>query len=180
MKKEQKQMVVENIPIVLHIAKKYKGTGTDFEDLKSAGTLGLCKAAENFNPEKGISFYTYAARVVENEILMELRRKRKTTKEVSIFQEIGEGTLLQDVIPDAKDPYEEFHKDAVEHMKAEEIIDSCRYLDEREKMVLKKQYLERKNQTQIGEYIGISQTGVSRISRLAKSKLRSYYAKAYA
>lgn len=180
MDENRKQLVISNMPFATYMAKKYYGTGADRDDLQGASFLGLCKAAANYNPEKGILFSTYAGRVIENEIFMELRKKKKTTEEVSIFQEIGEGIFLQDTIPDPADPYEEFHRGTVENMQAEEIIENCRYLDGKERTVLKKQYLEQENQTRIAGCIGISQSGVSRISKRAKTKLRRYYAAIYA
>ena len=96
---EAKHILIErNLRLVAHIAKKYQHLDEDPEDLLSIGTIGLIKAVSTFNMEKGNRLATYAARCIENEILMMLRGKKKTSKEVSLYEPIGtdrEGNEIQ-------------------------------------------------------------------------------------
>jgi RNA polymerase sporulation-specific sigma factor len=73
----------------VYIVKKFDNTGEDLEDLISIGTIGLIKAIESFSPDKGTKLATFAARCIENEILMHLRSLKKTKKDVSLHDPIG-------------------------------------------------------------------------------------------
>lgn len=83
------RLIEHNLRLVAHIVKKFDNTGEDSEDLISIGTIGLIKAIESFQPDKGTKLATYAARCVENEILMHLRSLKKTKKDVSLHDPIG-------------------------------------------------------------------------------------------
>ena len=96
-------LILRNMRLVAHVVKKYQGTDHDMEDLISVGTIGLIKAINTFNIDKGSRLATYAAKCVENEILMLLRAGKKYSKEVSLFEPIGvdkdgETVSLVDVI----------------------------------------------------------------------------------
>lgn len=99
-----RNMLIEhNMRLVAHVVKKYQCQDYDTEDLLSAGTIGLIKAVNTFDVDKGSRLATYAARCVENEILMLLRAGKKRAKEVSLFEPIGtdkdgETVSLVDVI----------------------------------------------------------------------------------
>ena len=101
---QAKNILIEhNLRLVAHVVKKYQGTGEDTDDLISIGTIGLIKAVNTFDVDKGSRLATYAARCVENEILMLLRAGKKRAKEVSLFEPIGtdkdgETVSLVDVI----------------------------------------------------------------------------------
>ena len=82
-------LIERNLRLVAHIAKKYVGSGQEQEDLISIGTIGLIKAVDTFDPEKGSRLGTYAARCIENEILMVLRAEKKRSREVSLYDPIG-------------------------------------------------------------------------------------------
>ncbi|WP_246578641.1 sigma-70 family RNA polymerase sigma factor [Cohnella xylanilytica] len=82
-------LIEHNLRLVAHIVKKFDNTGEDLEDLISIGTIGLIKAIESFQPNKGTKLATFAARCIENEILMHLRSLKKTRKDVSIHDPIG-------------------------------------------------------------------------------------------
>ncbi|SEC59466.1 RNA polymerase sporulation-specific sigma factor [Paenibacillus sp. GP183] len=75
--------------LCVHNVKKFDNTGEDLEDLISIGTIGLIKAIESFSPNKGTKLATFAARCIENEILMHLRSLKKTRKDVSLHDPIG-------------------------------------------------------------------------------------------
>ena len=80
---EAKHILIErNLRLVAHIVKKYQASPEDTEDLLSIGTIGLIKAVVTFNPDKCVRLGTYAARCIENEILMYMRAKKKSSKEI--------------------------------------------------------------------------------------------------
>ncbi len=88
--KHARNMLIEhNLRLVAHIVKKFENTGEDSEDLISIGTIGLIKAIESYQKNKGTKLATYAARCIENEILMHLRSLKKTKKDVSLHDPIG-------------------------------------------------------------------------------------------
>lgn len=82
-------LIEHNLRLVAHIAKKFEGVGDDKDDIISIGTIGLIKAINTFNVEKGTKLATYAARCIENEILMHLRATKKNKGEVSLYDPIG-------------------------------------------------------------------------------------------
>src|SRR5690625_7479272 len=81
--------IEHNLRLVAHIVKKFDNTGEDSEDLISIGTIGLIKGVETYNPSRKAKLATYAARCIENEILMHLRNIKKLRKDVSIYEPIG-------------------------------------------------------------------------------------------
>ena len=83
------KLIEHNLRLVAHIVKKFDNTGEDLEDLISIGTIGLIKAIESFRPNKGTKLATFAARCIENEILMHLRSLKKIRKDVSLHDPIG-------------------------------------------------------------------------------------------
>ncbi len=105
-------LIEHNLRLVAHIVKKFENTREDTEDLISIGTIGLIKGIESYSPDKGTKLATYAARCVENEILMHLRALKKVKKDVSLHDPIGsdkEGNeislidVLQEEGPDIAD-----------------------------------------------------------------------------
>ncbi len=82
-------LVEHNLRLVAHVAKKFDSSGIDQDDLISIGTVGLIKAVDTYQPTKGTKFATYAARCIQNEILMQLRALKKTRKDVSLYSPIG-------------------------------------------------------------------------------------------
>ena len=87
---DAKHILIErNLRLVAHIIRKYQNLGEDPEDLISIGTIGLIKAVITFDPQKGNRLAAYASRCVENEVLMYLRGKKKSGKEVSLYEPIG-------------------------------------------------------------------------------------------
>lgn len=177
---EAKHILIErNLRLVAHIVKKYQTCEEETEDLLSIGTIGLIKAVVTFNPEKCVRLGTYAARCIENEILMYLRAKKKSSREISLYEPIGtdrEGNEIQlfDII-------ETEEEDA--HQKAE-LSEDIRLLYQkveselspRERLVLKMRYglynEEEYTQREIAGQLGISRSYVSRIEKSAIEKLR--------
>lgn len=87
---EAKRILIErNLRLVAHVAKKYQGNGEELEDLISIGTIGLIKAISTFNSERSARLSTYAARCIDNELLMMLRARKKCSREVSLYEPIG-------------------------------------------------------------------------------------------
>lgn len=180
---EAKHILIErNLRLVAHVVKKYQHLDEDPEDLISIGTIGLIKAVVTFNPDKGNRLATYAARCIENEILMMLRAKKKTTKEVSLYEPIGtdrEGNEIQlfDIIETDEDDAQSkvTLKDDVRKLYAK--VES--ELSPRERLVLKLRYglynEEEYTQREIAERLGISRSYVSRIEKSAIEKLRGFF-----
>ena len=175
-------LIERNMRLVAHVVKKYQGTDYDTEDLLSVGTIGLIKAVNTFKMEKGSRLATYAAKCVENEILMLLRASRKFSREVSLFEPIGvdkdgESVSLVDVIEaEGKEALEGIIMDQ-DVKELYEAYDSC--LKENEKQVISLRYglFGKKEHTQreIAEVLGISRASVSRIEKKAIEKLRSEF-----
>ena len=176
-----KDMLIEhNMRLVAHVVKKYQGTDYDMEDLLSVGTIGLIKAVNTFNADKGSRLATYAARCVENEILMLLRANRKYSKEVSLFEPIGvdkdgETVSLVDIIEtDNKETLETmiFKQDVREMYEA---FESCLTKTEKEVLGMRYGLYRGKEHTQreIAARLGISRSYVSRIEKKAIEKIRT-------
>lgn len=176
---EAKNILIErNLRLVAHIVKKYNSYGNDSDDLISIGTIGLIKAISTFNYEKGTRLATYAARCIENEILMQIRSAKKIQNEVSLQEPIGvdregnEITLLEVIGNDADSVLDEVElKLQVKKMynKMKQVLKS------REKTVLELRYglgpNSSKTQREIARMLGISRSYVSRIEKKAIKKL---------
>lgn len=180
-----RNMLIEhNMRLVAHVVKKYQCQDYDTEDLLSAGTIGLIKAVNTFDVDKGSRLATYAARCVENEILMLLRAGKKRAKEVSLFEPIGtdkdgETVSLVDVIEmenpktidqlildqDIKELYQAFDQKLTENEKQ---VISIRY-----GLFKGKEHTQR----EVAGVLGISRSYVSRIEKKAIGKLREEFEK---
>ena len=171
-------LIEHNLRLVAHIAKKYSGSVRDGEDIISIGTIGLIKGISSFDPSKGTRLATYAARCVENEILMLMRSHKKTQGDVSLNETIGtdkEGNqiMLIDVMKnDSIDIFDEINlgiqvKQLYKNLKNE--------LDDRERKVIIMRYglADGKCYTQkeIAKLLKISRSYVSRIEKKAVEKL---------
>ncbi|GAB6929491.1 RNA polymerase sporulation sigma factor SigK [Paenibacillus sp. JCM 10914] len=172
------KLIEHNLRLVAHIVKKFDNTGEDLEDLISIGTIGLIKAIESFRPNKGTKLATFAARCIENEILMHLRSLKKTRKDVSLHDPIGtdkegnEITLIDILGTEADDIV-----DAVQlKIEKSKIYRNLDILDEREKEVVIGRFGleaggEERTQREIAKELGISRSYVSRIEKRALMKL---------
>ncbi|MDF2929855.1 MAG: sigK [Anaerospora sp.] len=175
--KARNVLIERNLRLVAHIVKKFDNTGEDVDDLISIGTIGLIKAINTFDQTKKIRLATYAARCIENEILMHLRSTRRTRSEVSLYDPIGvdkEGNeiTLIDVLGTAPDVVAE----AVENQcEQERLTKEIHRLSGRERWVLEMRFGmpdgSRKTQRDIARMLGISRSYVSRIEKRAISKL---------
>lgn len=176
------KLVEHNLRLVAHIVKKYNNLERDMDDLISIGTIGLIKAVNTYDESKGNRLVTYASRCIENELLMLLRREKKCSKEVSLYEPIGtdkEGNeiSLLDII----------------HCEDENILNLLVYSsnvrrlyeevaalpDLREKQVLILRYGlyggEEMPQREVARLLGISRSYVSRIEKRALEHLRKRF-----
>ena len=176
---EARNILIErNLRLVAHIMKKYYAQTADQEDLISIGTIGLIKGISTFDPDKGARLATYAARCVENEILMYFRSQRKSSQDVSLSDYIETGTdgaalSLMDVVCDDADLLEQVStREAVRDLRR--ALDAC--LTEQERLVIRLRYgldgAAPKRQREVAAVTGISRSYVSRIEKKALGKLR--------
>jgi RNA polymerase sporulation-specific sigma factor len=173
-----RNMLIEhNLRLVAHIVKKYENTREDQEDLISIGTVGLIKGIESYSPDKGTKLATYAARCIENEILMFLRSLKKTRKDVSLHDPIGQDkegneiSLMDILKTDSPDVVEKIQT----NMEIEKMNEFLNILDDREKEVIMKRYgvghFKEMTQREIAKKLGISRSYVSRIEKRALMKI---------
>lgn len=165
-------LIEHNLRLVAHITKKFENTGEDTEDLISIGTVGLIKAINTYNKDKGTKLATYAARCIENEILMHLRNLKKTRGEVSLYDPIGvdrEGNeiALIDILGSEQD-VAEMVESSYEQQRVRQKVST---LTPRERKVLEMRYGLwhglRRTQRDIARKMGISRSYVSRIEKPA-------------
>ena len=176
-------LIERNLRLVAHVSKKYMGCGEDMEDLISIGTIGLIKAVNTFNAEKGSRLATYAAKCIDNELLMMFRARKKITREVSLYEPIGtdkEGNEINLI-----DICEQEQQDVIDDMDTMAKL-RCLWmlieekLDDREREIIKLRYGmndktfggEEMTQRDIGNLLGISRSYVSRIEKKALEKLK--------
>ena len=172
-------LILHNMRLVAHVAKKYQSSEDEIEDLISIGTIGLLKAVSTFDYEHGNRFATYAIRCIENELLMHFRKTKKNRQEVSLFEPIGtdkEGKqihLMEVLLVDDVDVAKQMEQNRdIQLLKAN--FESV--LTKREAYIIKKRYglFGECEQTQrmIAKELGISRSYVSRIERKALDKLK--------
>lgn len=176
---EARNILVErNLRLVAHVMKKYYSQSADQEDLISIGTIGLIKGITTFDTSKGARLATYAARCVENEILMHFRSLRKSAQDVSLSDYIETGAdgaplELMDVICEDCDLLEQVSdRESVSRLR--KAIDRCLTAQERRVVELRYGLGEREplRQRQVAEKLGISRSYISRIEKRALQKLR--------
>lgn len=171
------RLIEHNLRLVAHIVKKFENTREDTEDLISIGTIGLIKAIESYSEDKGTKLATYAARCIENEILMHLRSLRKVKKDVSLHDPIGQDkegneiTLIDVLQEDTEDIVDVIQT----KMEKKQIYDYIHVLDGREKEVIIGRFgldmQKERTQREIAKELGISRSYVSRIEKRALMKL---------
>ena len=171
------ELIRHNLRLVAHIAKKFESTSEEQDDLISIGTIGLIKGINTFKPDKKVKLATYAARCVENEILMHLRAQKKHKCEVSLNEPIGtdhDGNQisLRDVLGTEGDMVAETVEQSCEY---QHLLQKLHCLTEREKLVLELRYGlngdEPITQKEVGARLKVSRSYVSRIEKKALEKL---------
>ena len=173
-------LVEYNLRLVAHIVKKYQTGNRSTEDLISIGTIGLIKAINTYDTDKGSKLVTYASRCIENELLMRLRQERKDVREISLYEPIGtdrEGNeiSLMDVI---RIDEENVLLNVITSESLRNINDLfTEILDDREQQVIALRYglydNQELTQKEISNLLHISRSYVSRIEKKALLKLRS-------
>ncbi len=173
------KLIEHNLRLVVFLAKKYENTKVDLEDLVSIGTIGLIKGINTFSTDKNIKLATYASRCIDNEILMFLRKNKRSRSEVSFedslsYDSDGNELHLEDVLGTDADIVTKGieEDDDKKRMMAE--IDR---LDVRDKeiMVLRYGLNNHKEMTQkeVADLLGISQSYISRIEKKVIRRLKS-------
>ena len=171
------KLVEHNLRLVAHIVKKYYTQADNQDDLISIGTIGLIKAVNTFRPDRNIRLATYAARCIENEILMFFRSQRKLQGEVSLNDTIesdkdGDSLYLLDVVG-TEDTMLSDLQDRENGVLIRKLVDRC--LTEREADIIRRRYglggRQPQTQRQIAAVYGISRSYVSRIEKKALEKL---------
>lgn len=179
--KAREILIERNLRLVAHIAKKYQNVDEEMEDLISIGTIGLIKAISSFDAGKG-KLSTYASRCIDNELLMLMRSKKKSSREVSLFEPIGTDKEGNEI--NLLDIIEHEEEDVTEQMalcenvrKLEKLLDKVLTGREREIIFLRYGLATGREVTQreIGEKLHISRSYVSRIEKKALSKLRERF-----
>ena len=177
---EAKRILIErNLRLVAHVAKKYQNTGEDLEDLISIGTIGLIKAISTFDIDRSARLSTYAARCIDNELLMMLRSRKKCSREVSLYEPIGtdkEGNEIHllDILGTQE-------TDLIKKIEQKENIK--RIYEELEKMEMNKEKKtlimryglygrEPMTQKEVADLMGISQSYISRLEKKIMNRLR--------
>ena len=176
---ESKNILIErNLRLVAHISKKYSTTNIDQDDLISIGTIGLIKAINSFDNNKNIRLATYAARCIDNEILMFIRSNKKTKAEVFLNESIGKDKDDNEItLIDVIEKEEMCIDDEIDlRIKIKELYNKMKeILKDREKMILELRFglggKRPKTQHEIAEIFGISRSYVSRIETKAINKL---------
>ena len=174
----RKKLIVHNLRLVVYIAKKYDVSSSEMEDLISIGTIGLIKAVNTYKLDKNIKLVTYASRCIENEILMHLRKKSKTRKEISFDEPLnidydGNELLLSDIVGTDGDIVEKaFERNENKRI----LLEVISKLDPRDKMILKMRYgIDQNEATQkdIADQLGISQSYISRLEKRILAQLKT-------
>ena len=175
------KLIEHNLRLVAHIVKKYYSGPVELDDLISIGTIGLIKAVSTFNSGKGIRLATYAARCIENEILMHFRNVKKSAQDVFISDPIdtdkeGNALTLQDVIADEGSIVDDIDL----KIKSEQVRKFMKEsLDERERTIIELRYglngRDELTQREVAKKLGISRSYVSRIEKKALELLRGRF-----
>lgn len=175
------RLIEHNLRLVAHVVKKYYSGGTDSEELISIGTVGLIKAVSTFNNSKSARFATYAAKCIDNEVLMYFRSAKKSARDVYLDDPVdvdkdGNSMSLMDIIAEDDNMVDRIDT-MIKSRQLYGFIDNC--LDEREKEIIRHRYglygLKPLTQREVADKLNISRSYVSRIEKKALEKLRDMY-----
>ncbi len=171
-------LIEHNLRLVVFLAKKYENTKVDLEDLVSIGTIGLIKGINTFRRGKNIKLATYASRCIDNEILMFLRKNKKTKTEVSIdaslsFDSDGNELHLEDILGTEADIVTKGLEDETEKKM---MLDEVMHLPPRDRDIIILRYgllgKDEMTQKEVAELLGISQSYISRIEKKVIRRLK--------
>ncbi|MDD6990431.1 MAG: RNA polymerase sporulation sigma factor SigK [Oscillospiraceae bacterium] len=175
------ELIEHNLRLVAHVVKKYYSPNVDSEELISIGTIGLIKAVSSFNNSKSTRFATYAAKCIDNEVLMYFRSAKKSARDVYLDEPVdtdkdGNSMSLMDIIAEDDNLVDRIDV-MIKSRQLYGFIDKC--LDEREKEVIRHRYglygLKPLTQREVADKLNISRSYVSRIEKKALEKLRDMY-----
>lgn len=173
------KLIEHNLRLVVFLAKKYENTGVDLEDLVSIGSIGLIKGINTFSTNKNIKLATYCSRCIDNEILMYLRKTKKTKANISLEESLshdadGNELKLEDILGTEEDVVTKNLDDELEHRL---LIEEINKLNKRDKeiMVLRYGLNGHKELTQkdVAQKLSISQSYISRIEKKVIKRLKS-------
>ncbi len=173
------KLIEHNLRLVVYISKKFENVGINVEDLISIGTIGLIKAVNTFKIEKNIKLATYASRCIENEILMYLRRNSKTKNEVSLDEPLnvdwdGNELILSDILGTENDVV---YAHIEEEVNRTLLDNALKKLNKREMMIMEMRFglkgTKEMTQKEVADYMGISQSYISRLEKRIIGDLRS-------
>lgn len=177
--KAKDKLIEHNLRLVVFLAKKYENTGVDLEDLVSIGTIGLIKGISTYKPDKNIKLATYASRCIDNEILMFLRKNKRRRTEISLednlsYDSEGNELRLEDILGTEADIVTKgIEEETEKNLLHNEII----RLNDRDKLIMTLRYglfnHEEMTQKEVAEYLGISQSYISRIEKKIIKKIRT-------
>jgi len=174
------KLIEHNLRLVAHVVRKYYTSSKNTEDLISVGTIGLIKAVDSFNCSSGTKFATYAAKCIQNEILMLFRSQKKLGCEVSLNDTIdidkdGNPLTYLDIIS-VEDTIADDLDEKIQINKA--LVYIKRNLDDREKQILIMRYglgnTKAYTQREVAQILGISRSYVSRIEKSSLEKINKY------
>lgn len=172
------KLIEHNLRLVVYIAKKFESPKTCLEDLISIGSMGLIKGVETFKMDKNIKLATYASRCIENEILMFLRKISKQKNEVSLDETLnidsdGNELILADVLGTNQD---QIYDDVLVEEKEKLMYEAVNKLKPREKKIITLRFglyqTPPMTQKEVAEYLGISQSYISRLEKKIIDKLK--------
>lgn len=175
------ELIEHNLRLVAHVVKKYYSPNVDSEELISIGTIGLIKAVSSFNNSKSTRFATYAAKCIDNEVLMYFRSAKKSARDVYLDEPVdtdkdGNSMSLMDIIAEDDNLVDRIDV-MIKSRQLYGFIDKC--LDEREKEVIRHRYglygLNPLTQREVADKLNISRSYVSRIEKKALEKLKDMY-----
>ena len=175
------QLIERNLRLVAHIARKYQSPEDEMDDLISVGTIGLLKATDTFDLHKGSKLATYAARCIDNELLMMFRSRKKNVREVSLYEPVGtdkEGNdiHLMDILESQDEDVPVNFEKKENTLRLYQCIEKHLTPQEKEILILRYGLYGRKPTTQrvIAKRLGISRSYVSRIEKNIILKLRQF------
>ena len=174
-------LIEHNLRLVVYIARKFDNTGVELDDLISVGTIGLIKAINTFNASKNIKLATYASRCIENEILMYLRKIVRVRGEISLDEPLnvdweGNELLLSDVLGTYVDVV---YKGVENESEMNTLREAIERLSPREKEIMNMRFglngTRELTQKEVADYLGISQSYISRLEKKIVFKLRKEF-----
>ncbi len=176
-KEARSKLIEHNLRLVAHIVKKYDNKNEDTDDLISIGTIGLIKGVDSYSKKKNTRLTTYAARCIENEVLMYFRNNKKRSKDISINESVGfdkEGNEIT-ILDILKTPAPDFALDIHKENNIEDLKKYLSVLTPREKEIIIARYGLSDNdeitQKEIAKKLNISRSYVSRIEKRALTKI---------